>query len=1279
MTSFQLRCFIRRLAIGLAITSPLLLTTITHAAMAAAKPSFDTSGVLYEKAIGIPCSLSQWISTRDTNQNTDPIKPLQECYKALEDESEAAYKKKDWQRVIELTFRTIEIKEYVLNTKNYHADAGGIGIVFESKEADGYPVVKTIAKGLGAEKAGIKKGALITEIDGRNIRNTSRETLIKLIRGKEQSNVTLTFKQGGSTENVVITRRRLPENQQIELSAFWRENYRLYLSYVQTDQTERAIEVFPTLLKSVADKHGRDSAMVAETLLNHAKTLTKILNLSDRYQDSQMYLAQAESIYKKLGLTTTELEIDLNSIALNNAIGLRDYRESKKAFLRNHAILSTFWQKLDEKQISTLVNDVGLFVNSGACAETQGIEVNACLGYTSLGYESIAGKINIDTRHMYSLRTAHVSTLSDAGRTQEAIKLLDQSLDSLRADLPKQYASLLLALNQKAALLSGLGNHWEAEKNYLAAVDIATKYDGENLYSVIESHLKLADHYSLINQAEKARRYFENAISLLTKISNDERGDQLRLKVYGKYIEWILVLDNAPGKIYKFENSIKQILAKYPSDTGAQAVGDTLMLKFAMARESFELAERLIDRYISNRKILEQSHRKQSGFDFTPGNIFQSRNAIADAHEMLSLVQALMNQGGAAKANSIQSIRIAEDLPPPFDYNISSYYRTLGRINISMGALQVAHANARAALSVGINDGERGATDVAQSYLLLGSIEALQNKYHAASHYFDEFINASFKNLAKKVWQAPVEQKRGLVEQSTLDTNWLYQDFGVSPELNETALKARINLHSLAKEIELVQSSEMRIKNSPLVRQLEIAKDRLGNGQLAISQKEDLQIQINELESQLASSSPIKMRGIINLSEISRRLPEGGNLIEFQKYYAYPSLSKIVLKRQAVARYVALILNRKGQVDRIELGNAKDIDSKVNRSLEASSGNLADSSMQLLQLSDAILGPVAKYLRPGSPVFIVPDSNINLVPFSALIAPRTQSRLGSYVSLRILGSGRDLVVENQQKNTSQLPVIIANPDFDLDHRGIVSSKEESELRVLRSKMGSSSAAWDMLPSTEIEGKSIASLLKSQMISGKDATADKIKALVSPRILHVASHGFTISQDASEEYSPASSVGGISRGGGAPMESQAGFVLAGANFPVESDDGVISLSEAASLKLNGTELVVLSACTTALGSTKAGDGIFGLQRALTIAGARSTLLSLWKVDDRATAEFMRRFYQRLKAGDGRSDALAAVQEEFRIGKVQSPSGADWKEPYYWAAWQLVGDWRPIKGL
>jgi CHAT domain-containing protein len=141
------------------------------------------------------------------------------------------------------------------------------------------------------------------------------------------------------------------------------------------------------------------------------------------------------------------------------------------------------------------------------------------------------------------------------------------------------------------------------------------------------------------------------------------------------------------------------------------------------------------------------------------------------------------------------------------------------------------------------------------------------------------------------------------------------------------------------------------------------------------------------------------------------------------------------------------------------------------------------------------------------------------------------------------------------------------------------------------------------------------------------------------------------------------------------------VLAGANQPAAdpNDDGHLTAAEILKINLKGTELVVLSACSTGQGEVRTGEGVYGLQRALTVAGARSTLLSLWKVDDAATAEFMVRFYRRLKAGEGRADALAAVQAEFRSGAVKGPSGEDWSEPYFWAAWQLTGDWGPIPGL
>jgi CHAT domain-containing protein len=125
----------------------------------------------------------------------------------------------------------------------------------------------------------------------------------------------------------------------------------------------------------------------------------------------------------------------------------------------------------------------------------------------------------------------------------------------------------------------------------------------------------------------------------------------------------------------------------------------------------------------------------------------------------------------------------------------------------------------------------------------------------------------------------------------------------------------------------------------------------------------------------------------------------------------------------------------------------------------------------------------------------------------------------------------------------------------------------------------------------------------------------------------------------------------------------------------TDDGYLTAKEAAQLQLKGTELVVLSACDTASGQQKSGEGLFGLQRALSVAGARTTLLSLWKVDDDATAYFMVRYYSLLKQGKGRMEALLAVQNEFRT----NPMFPAWENFGYWAAWQLVGEMGPIGGL
>ena len=220
---------------------------------------------------------------------------------------------------------------------------------------------------------------------------------------------------------------------------------------------------------------------------------------------------------------------------------------------------------------------------------------------------------------------------------------------------------------------------------------------------------------------------------------------------------------------------------------------------------------------------------------------------------------------------------------------------------------------------------------------------------------------------------------------------------------------------------------------------------------------------------------------------------------------------------------------------------------------------------------------------------------------------------------------------------------------------------------------------------------MAGLIDGRLLVQKEARAEAIQQAKAPVVIHIASHAFFLA-DRGRESSKGSEVNatrtGLKRGSGLQTSVLAGespllrsgVALAGANQisqlkDVENgDDGYLTSLEVAQLDWKGTELVVISACESGKGEIKAGEGVYGLKRAIAVSGARSSLLSLWKVDDQATAAFMESFYRRLKKGMGKGDALAQTQREFR-----NSSKPGWNHPFVWAAFQLSGDWRPIQPL
>jgi CHAT domain-containing protein len=171
-----------------------------------------------------------------------------------------------------------------------------------------------------------------------------------------------------------------------------------------------------------------------------------------------------------------------------------------------------------------------------------------------------------------------------------------------------------------------------------------------------------------------------------------------------------------------------------------------------------------------------------------------------------------------------------------------------------------------------------------------------------------------------------------------------------------------------------------------------------------------------------------------------------------------------------------------------------------------------------------------------------------------------------------------------------------------------------------------------------------------------------------RILHIATHGFFLNdQDGLAPQLRADMPQAQSREN--PL-LRSGLALAGANARRSGkEDGILTAAEVARLDLAGTQLVVLSACESGVGEIHNGEGVFGLRRALMLAGAQSQVTTLWNVADRTTSSLMIDYYKRLLQGGGRSAALRAAQ-------LRLLNSTAYQHPYYWAAFVPIGSWTPL---
>jgi CHAT domain-containing protein len=302
------------------------------------------------------------------------------------------------------------------------------------------------------------------------------------------------------------------------------------------------------------------------------------------------------------------------------------------------------------------------------------------------------------------------------------------------------------------------------------------------------------------------------------------------------------------------------------------------------------------------------------------------------------------------------------------------------------------------------------------------------------------------------------------------------------------------------------------------------------------------------------------------------------------------------------------------------------------------------------QLYDLIWKPIAAALPQGTTVYCSPSGLLHRLNLGAIPTPDGKT-LAEKNRLTILGSTRQLVIPSvsttEQSATAQLfggiqydatPTVAANtspkPEDLATRRGPSIAQNDSTLR---------GENWNYLRWTEVEISAAANVMKSKGIvptlkKGAEATEESFKALgqgsASPRILHLATHGFFFPDPKESKPSEGQAIGEKTfKVSDNPM-IRSGLMLAGSNHawktgkPLRPDleDGILTAYEISQMNLANTELVVLSACETGLGDLVGNEGVYGLQRAFKIAGARYLIMSLWQVPDFQTQVFMTAFYK-----------------------------------------------------
>jgi tetratricopeptide (TPR) repeat protein len=954
---------------------------------------------------------------------------------------------------------------------------------------------------------------------------------------------------------------------------------------------------------------------------DHPETAMKINNLAVLYYDMGAY-AKAEPLHqralkareKALGPEHPDTVMSLNNLALlYDRMG--EYAKAEPLYQRALRIRQKVLGLEHPYTAQGLNNLAKLYEDMGEYAKAE------LLYERSLKiYEKALGREHPDTANSLSNLAVLYQSIGDYAKAKP---LFERALKIRQKALGPEHPDTATSLNTLARLYCDAGDYAKAEPLLQHALKIREKVLGLQHLSTATSLNHLAVLYEEMGDHAKAEPLFQRVLRINEKAFGPGHPDTA--------------------------DSLNNLAQLYVN------LGD-----YAKSEPLFERALKIRE------KALGAEHPDTA----------DSLNDLGGRY---------CEMGDYAKAEPLfrRALKIYEKALGPEHPNTARSLNNLARLCCYVGDYAKAEPLYQRALkirqkSLGPEHPDTAASlhDIALFYIAVGDPEEGLRFAVRARH-------AQERNLSI-ILSFTAEQQR-LAFQKATNPYTLPATLGNAPELAEAVLRQKAVVLDSLLEDRLIAEASSDPKQREITEQLRAAKQRLMQLMLEVpkdsseaaqkkrvTEKERLSAEVEQMEAglarQVAGLGKARRALTVTVQQVQSALPPQTALIELLRYSHY------LEKRNYERRYGAVVIGESGEPSWVPLGNAAEIAKNVGLYQKSVRGKTDEAALSrvLAVLNNQVWAPIEKALPAGTTTVVVsPDAELSFVSFATLLAADDRF-VGEKYSIRYAASGRDLLREVKAPAGPKTTMrVFANPDFVLN--STTKSAEKTNETVLRSveMRDLENLSLPNLPGTEKESSALEARARQsgwqpEVILGANATEAELRKMNSPRILHLATHGFFLPEvDLGLPPNVLSrTAADIPKGKLVNPMHRSGLALAGAQttlhawakgeVPPTENDGIVTAEEVGGLKLNETWLVVLSACDTGSGEAKAGEGVMGLRRGFVQAGTQNLLMTLWPISDETTVNIMLDFYDAAFKTGNAPQALADTQRDWLV-KLRKEKG------------------------